>query len=443
MDTVLPSLLLQVVLIASNAFFAMSEFAVVSVNTQRMKRLAENGNKAAGRLLVITEAPSDFLATIQVGVTLSGFLASAAAADSFADPLVRALSGLPIPAATLRGIIVIVITVILSYFMLIFGELAPKRIAMKNPDGVALRVVGVIWALNRVCRPIVRFIAISTNLVLRPLGIGPESEEEPVAEEDILMMVEAGEETGAVDEREHEMIKNIFEFDDRRVSEVMTHRTDLVRVPVTATLREIAALQAENRFSRIPVYRDNVDDIVGAVFVKDLVPLLEAGTHADDTPESFMRSVLYVPEGMTCSNLLHEFQKARVHLAIVVDEYGGTEGMVTMEDLLGAIVGDLDDEHADSNAVVTLSDGVYEVGGDVPVNELEGILGEDLFENADSDTIGGFVTETLGRIPEAGETLELETEGYRFTVTEATPRAVTRVKIVREKQGGRPVPVER
>ncbi len=252
------------------------------------------------------------------------------------------------------------------------------------------------------------------------------------------MMVEAGEETGAVDEREHEMIKNIFEFDDRRVSEVMTHRTDLVRVPITATLREIAALQAENRFSRIPVYRDNVDDIVGAVFVKDLVPLLEAGSHADDTPEGFMRSVLYVPEGMTCSDLLHEFQRARVHLAIVVDEYGGTEGMVTMEDLLEAIVGDLDDEHADSGAVVTLSDGVYEVGGDVPVNELEGILGEDLFENADSDTIGGFVTETLGRIPAVGETLELSTEGYRFTVTEATPRAVTRVKIVRREKPEQP-----
>lgn len=359
MDTVLPSLFLQVILIASNAFFAMSEFAVVSVNTQKMKRLAEGGSKPAARLLVITEAPSDFLATIQVGVTLSGFLASAAAADSFADPLVSALSFIPIPASTLRGVTVFLITIILSYFMLIFGELAPKRIAMKNPDGVALKVVGVIWALNKVCKPVIKLIAASTNLVLRPLGIGPASDEEPVAEEDILMMVEAGEETGTVDEREHEMIKNIFEFDDRKVSEIMTHRTDVVGVPVTATLQDIVALQAENRFSRIPVYKEDLDDIVGAVFVKDLVPLLEPGRYADATPEKYMRSVLYVPEGMTCSNLLHAFQKARVHLAIVVDEYGGTEGMVTMEDLLETIVGDLDDEHEDDNAVVTLADGVY------------------------------------------------------------------------------------
>ena len=431
MDTVLPSLFLQVILIASNAFFAMSEFAVVSVNTQKMKRLAEGGSKPAARLLVITEAPSDFLATIQVGVTLSGFLASAAAADSFADPLVSALSFIPIPASTLRGVTVFLITIILSYFMLIFGELAPKRIAMKNPDGVALKVVGVIWALNKVCKPVIKLIAASTNLVLRPLGIGPASDEEPVAEEDILMMVEAGEETGTVDEREHEMIKNIFEFDDRKVSEIMTHRTDVVGVPVTATLQDIVALQAENRFSRIPVYKEDLDDIVGAVFVKDLVPLLEPGRYADATPEKYMRSVLYVPEGMTCSNLLHAFQKARVHLAIVVDEYGGTAGMVTMEDLLETIVGDLDDEHEEDNAVVTLADGVYEVGGDVPVNELEGLLGEDIFENADCDTIGGFITETLGRIPQAGETLPLETLGYTLTVAEATPRAVTKVTITR------------
>ena len=302
---------------------------------------------------------------------------------------------------------------------------------MKNPDGVALKVVGVIWALNKVCKPVIKLIAASTNLVLRPLGIGPASDEEPVAEEDILMMVEAGEETGTVDEREHEMIKNIFEFDDRKVSEIMTHRTDVVGVPVTATLQDIVALQAENRFSRIPVYKEDLDDIVGAVFVKDLVPLLEPGRYADATPEKYMRSVLYVPEGMTCSNLLHAFQKARVHLAIVVDEYGGTEGMVTMEDLLETIVGDLDDEHEDDNAVVTLADGVYEVGGDVPVNELEGLLGEDIFENADCDTIGGFITETLGRIPQAGETLPLETLGYTLTVAEATPRAVTKVTITR------------
>ena len=199
----------------------------------------------------------------------------------------------------------------------------------------------------------------------------------------------------------------------------------------TSALSNAEALQAENRFSRIPVYKEDLDDIVGAVFVKDLVPLLEPGRYADATPEKYMRSVLYVPEGMTCSNLLHAFQKARVHLAIVVDEYGGTEGMVTMEDLLETIVGDLDDEHEEDNAVVTLADGVYEVGGDVPVNELEGLLGEDIFENADCDTIGGFITETLGRIPQAGETLPLETLGYTLTVAEATPRAVTKVTITR------------
>ena len=426
MDTVLPSLFLQVILIASNAFFAMSEFAVVSVNTQKMKRLAEGGSKPAARLLVITEAPSDFLATIQVGVTLSGFLASAAAADSFADPLVSALSFIPIPASTLRGVTVFLITIILSYFMLIFGELAPKRIAMKNPDGVALKVVGVIWALNKVCKPVIKLIAASTNLVLRPLGIGPASDEEPVAEEDILMMVEAGEETGTVDEREHEMIKNIFEFDDRKVSEIMTHRTDVVGVPVTATLQDIVALQAENRFSRIPVYKEDLDDIVGAVFVKDLVPLLEPGRYADATPEKYMRSVLYVPEGMTCSNLLHAFQKARVHLAIVVDEYGGTEGMVTMEDLLEEIVGNIYDEFdpQEDQEIIALGDNRWRIAGSAELDDVAEALDMEFPEDEESETLGGLVFAQLNVIPEDGSHPEVELYGLHIRVEELTDRRV-------------------
>ena len=433
MDTVLPSLFLQVILIASNAFFAMSEFAVVSVNTQKMKRLAEGGSKPAARLLVITEAPSDFLATIQVGVTLSGFLASAAAADSFADPLVSALSFIPIPASTLRGVTVFLITIILSYFMLIFGELAPKRIAMKNPDGVALKVVGVIWALNKVCKPVIKLIAASTNLVLRPLGIGPASDEEPVAEEDILMMVEAGEETGTVDEREHEMIKNIFEFDDRKVSEIMTHRTDVVGVPVTATLQDIVALQAENRFSRIPVYKEDLDDIVGAVFVKDLVPLLEPGRYADATPEKYMRSVLYVPEGMTCSNLLHAFQKARVHLAIVVDEYGGTEGIVTLEDILEELVGEIWDEHDEVTEFLRKQpDGSYNIDCTTDLDDMY-----DLFEikgECEASTVSGWVLEQIDRIPKQGD--HFIAEGLEVTVTAVDNRRVMEINV-------KPVPQEK
>ncbi len=439
MDNVLPGLLLQICLIASNAFFAMSEFAVVSVNTQKMKRLAEAGNPRAKKLLIITDAPSDFLATIQVGVTLSGFLASAAAAESFAAPIVQMLAFLPISPAALHGLIVVIITMILSYFMLIFGELAPKRIAMRNPDGVALNVVNIIWALNHICRPLIRLIAASTNLVLRPMGIGPEGDNETVEQEDILMLVEAGEENGSVDEREHEMIRNIFEFDDRKVSEIMTHRTDVVGVPVTASLEEIMLLQKENHFSRIPVYREDLDDIVGAVFMKDLVPLLGPGENAGMKPEELMRSVMYVPESMTCSDLLHAFQKKRMHLAIVVDEYGGTEGMVTLEDLLETIVGDLDDEH-DEEGIVQLAENMYEADGDVTLEELEEIIGTQ--PDVESETIGGFITEKLGKIPTAGETLAMEDGCIVLTVAQATPRAVTKVTITRveKKEEAEPKP---
>lgn len=429
MDIVLPSLLLQLVLVGTNAFFAMSEFAVVSINTQKMKRLADHGNKAAKRLLIITDAPSDFLATIQVGVTLSGFLASASAADSFADPILKLLAFVPVPAASLRSVVVIAITLILAYFMLVLGELAPKRIAMKDADGVALKVVGIIWVLNKICRPVIRFIAASTNLVLKPFGIGPDSSDEPVAEEDILMMVEAGEEGGTVLQAEHAMIKNVFAFDDRKVTEVMTHRTDVIGVPTSGTLADIVTLQKDSRFARLPVYQDNLDNIVGAVFVKDIISVLSPTTHAQERPAQYMRSVLYVPESITCSAMLRAFQKEKVHLAVVVDEYGGTEGIVTMEDLLETIVGRLDEEHTDVNDVIVLEDGVYDVGGDVPVNELEGLLDENILDNLESDTLGGLITEMLGRIPAVGESLLLEEMGYKLTVMSATPRAVTRVKV--------------
>ena len=286
-----PSIVLIFMLIFVNAFFAMSEIAIISINSQKMKRLAEGGNKAAKRLLAITDSPSDFLATIQVGVTLSGFLNSAVAADNFAGPVAGLLSFLPLPAAVLRSVVLVVITIIISYFTLILGELVPKRVAMKDPDAVALKVVGIVWGMYRVCRPFVRFLAFSTNLVLKLFGIGAENEEEPVGEEDILMMVEAGEEAGSLEPHERAMIENIFEFDDLHVSEVMTHRTDIVAVERAAPLAALVALQKEERYSRLPVYEGDLDDIVGIVYLKDIIPALSGEDDGAKTAADFMQPV--------------------------------------------------------------------------------------------------------------------------------------------------------
>lgn len=424
------SILLLVVLIGINAFFAMSEIAILSINTQKMKHLANDKNKSAEHLLAITDAPSDFLATIQVGVTLSGFLASAVAADNFADPVVEMLTAAGLPGSALRSVVLLIITLILSYFTLILGELVPKRVAMKDPDTVALKSVGVVWGMYRVCRPFVKFLAFSTNCVLKLFGIGPESEDEKVDEEDILMMVEAGEDFGTIEPHERTMIENIFSFDDRRVSEVMTHRTDIVAVSETDGLKTLVKLAQEERFSRLPVYRDDIDDIVGTVYFKDVIAYLSGEVQTDTTAQALMREVLYVPASMRCTELLRQFREKKARMAIVVDEYGGTEGLVTLEDLLEAIVGDLDDEHDDEeNDIVQLSDTSWLFSGEAEVDEVEGLLGKDIFANDDSDTLNGFITATLGRIPAEGEVIPLKSDSYLCTIVSANARWIEKLRI--------------
>lgn len=429
MDTV-PSLLLLVVLIGVNAFFAMSEIAIISVNTQKMKHLAEEGSRAATHLLSITEAPSDFLATIQVGVTLSGFLASAVAADNFAGIFVAWLSFLPVSPDVVRSVVLVIITLVLSYFTLILGELVPKRIAMKDPDAVALKTVGTVWGMYKICRPFVKFLAFSTNMVLRLFGIGPENGEDRVGEEEILMMVEAGEDSGAVEPHERVMIENIFEFDDRRVSDVMTHRTDIVAVSEDDDLGTLVRLAQTERFSRLPVYRADLDDIVGTIYLKDAVPYLSDKASLGSKVSTLMREVLYVPSSMRCSLLLRQFRERRLRMAIVVDEYGGTEGLVTMEDLLEAIVGDLDDEHdEEDDSIVPLSENSWLFSGEAEIEDVEELLGKDLFANDDSDTLNGFITAMLGRIPSAGEVIPLQSDAYLCTIVSANARCIEKLRI--------------
>ena len=341
----LPSILLLIVLIGSNAFFAMSEIAILSANSNKMKKLAENGNKRAALLLKITDEPSDFLATIQVRVTLSGFLASAVAAENFAGYFDRWLSFLPISPALLHSIVLVLLTILLSYFTLIFGELTPKRIAMKFPDEMALGSVGILWAIYKFCRPFIRLLSASTNGLLRLLRIKPEDDEEKVTEEEILLMVEAGEEKGSIDREEKDFITNLFQFQDQRVSALMTHRTEICAVPDDTPISGLIEVTEHAHYSRIPVYEDSIDNIIGVLYIKDLVPLLKEEPFQKHTVREFIRPVLYVPQTLHSAQLLRQFREQKIHIAVVVDEYGGTAGIITMEDLLESIVGEIDDEY--------------------------------------------------------------------------------------------------
>lgn len=426
------SLVILILLVATNAFFAMSEIAIISTNPKKIERLSESGNRKAKYLSDIISSQSGFLATIQVGVTLSGFLSSAVAADKFAGMLTEALSFIPISQGIISGVSLVVITLILSYFTLIFGELVPKRVAMKNPEKVALAVAGPVWGFSKAMKFFVSFLAASTNGVLKLIGLGGKDEEEAVTEEDIMMLVDEGEETGAIEQHEKHMIQNILQFDDKDVMDVMTPRTDMVMMSASASAEETLLLAQKEGFSRIPVYQKDFDDIIGVAYVKDLIDCTLHGGK-DEPISKTLRKPIYVPETKLCSKLLREFQEEKVHMAIVIDEYGGTSGLVTMEDLLESIVGEIEDEtdHEDAE-IQQLSENVYLVDGGTAIEDVEKVIGVSLTteEDSDSDTVAGWVLEQLGSIPKSGEKIILPAgNGFEVSVQQIEEHRISKVLI--------------
>ncbi len=345
MDSSLGGLLLiQVVLIALNAIFACAETAIISINDNKMAMLASEGDKRAQKLMELTKEPANFLSTIQVCITLSGFLGSAFAADNFSEPLVNWVLGfgVPIPRATLDTIAVILITLILSYFTLIFGELVPKRVAMKQSEALALKVAGLISAMAKLFGPIVWFLSLSTNVVLRFMGIDPNEEDEEVSEEEIRMMVDVGTEKGTIDSAEKEFIQNVFEFDDTMAREIVTHRTKLALLWMEDPMDEWEKTIHETRHTLYPVCEETADNIIGILNAKDYFRLNDKSR--DNVMVEAVRKPYFVPDGTKADVLFKNMKKTHNSMAIVVDEYGGTLGAVTINDLLEELVGELDIE---------------------------------------------------------------------------------------------------
>lgn len=346
--SIFSSLVILSCLVMTNAFFAMSEIAVLSANPVKIRRCAEGGDQRAFMLMRMTESPSGFLATIQVGVTLSGMLASAVAAEKFAGMLVGALEFVPVDKDVLAMTSLVVITIVLSFFTLIFGELVPKRLAMKHAEKISLAISGVLWMIYQVFRPFVLLLAASTNGILKLFGIAADDGEQPVTEEDILMMVDEGSEKGTIANTECSMIRNVFEFDDKAVRDVMTRRINIKAAEIGDGIGRVLAVARQNGCSRIPVYEGCLDDIKGILYIKDIIMRGNRSAKSDLT--SYLREPVYVPETKLCSSLLRDFQDNRVHMAVVIDEYGGVSGIVTMEDLLEVIVGDIEDEYDGDSA---------------------------------------------------------------------------------------------
>ncbi len=427
------SIVLLFVLILVNAFFAMSEMAIVSLNDNMIDKLAEEGHKKAKKIKKLTENPSNFLSTIQIGVTLAGFLTSASASTTFAEMLTQAILSISPELEKFDDIIsgasVVVITVIMSYFSLVLGELAPKRMAMQKPEMIAYKVVDVLLVVKKVCTPFVKILSLSTNAVVRVFGFDPNANEEVVTEEEIRMMVDVGQEKGVIEDIQKEMINNIFEFDDIDVTDIMTHRTDMIAVEDTDTLRDVVELSIEHGYSRIPVFHEDQDNIIGIIYIKDLLKYVSESLPENQKPGDVMREAYYVPFSKNCGELFSEMTEKRVQMAVVVDEYGGTAGIVTMEDLVEAIMGNIRDEYDDEEEeIAVVSENIFTVDGTTYIEEVNELIG-DIIPEGDYDTLGGFIISLLGFLPKDGDMNEVEFENVKFTILNVEERRIGKVRL--------------
>lgn len=419
--------ILILVLTLLNAFFASAEMAIVSVNRNRIKMLADDGNKKASLLVDLLEEPNKFLSTIQVGITLAGFFSSASAATGISEVIGASLSQLGIPYA--QSISLVVITIILSYFTLVFGELVPKRIALQKSEQMAMLSVRPIVFVFKFAKPFVKLLSLSTNVLLRVIGMSDTDLEEKVSREEIKSLVDAGEEYGVINQIEKEMINSIFDFDDKLAKEVMTPRTEVYMINSQLPL-SIEELLEEN-YSRIPVYEGDIDNIIGVLYLKDFLHEAYQVGFENVNLKKLLHRPYFVPECKNIDQLFKELQKSKKHLAVLIDEYGGFSGIVTIEDLIEEVMGDINDEYDEDEPFIRKIDNdTYIVNGLISIKELNDKLHLNLDEETeDYDTLGGFLINQIDYIPSETEECMVEYENLLFKVQCVKDKRIETVKI--------------
>ncbi len=425
-------------LILVNAFFAASEIALISLNDNKIKMMAERGDKKAKMLQKLLAEPSRFLATIQIGITLAGFMASAFAAENFAGKLANYLLsyGVPLTEELLETISVMAITLLLAYFTLVLGELVPKRLALNMSERIARIAVAPLIILSKTSYPFVKLLTGSTNLIVRIFGVKPGAEEENVTEEEIRMMIDVGKEKGAIQEIEKEMIQNIFEFDNKSVSDIITHRIDIVAIPIDANLSETIEVANKEKYTRYPVYEDNIDRIVGILHAKDLLHFAgtgdSKGAEKNFSLTELIREAYFVPETIKTDQLFKDMQKNKIQMAIAIDEYGGTAGIVTMEDLVEEIVGNIFDEYDEADAEIRqikmLNTNNYLIEGTTNLDDVEKLLKADLPID-DYETLSGFVLGQLRYFPNLEENPTVQFNNLIFKVEEMSERRIEKIQV--------------
>jgi len=417
-----------VAFIICNSLFAASEIAIISVNQNRLRKNAENGDKRAVLLRKMTEDPSKLLAAIQVGVTIIALFSGAFAAQSFSGNLTVVFNRMGIPLSD--TVSVIIITMLLAYFNLVFGELIPKRIAIKKADAVALAFIQPVFYFSVFFKPLVYLLSASSDFFMKIAGVNIRDIEEDVTEEEIRLMVDAGGDTGAIDESEMEMINNVFEFDDKTAEDICTHRTDFISISVDADINELTEVLDAEKFSRIPVYEDNLDNIIGILHIKDLIKYIIQNKLDEIDLRQIMRKPYFVPFSVKTDELFENMRKKKVHLAVVLDEYGGTLGLITMEDLIEEVMGNIFDEYDEEEKpdIVVLPDNSYLVSGGADLQEVSDYFNV-LLPIDDYNTLSGFIVSQLGRIPSMEEQPEIEFNGMLFKVNKVDERRIIEVLI--------------
>lgn len=421
---ILSKLILIAILTAINAFFASAEMAIVSVNKSKVKALSEEGNKNAKLLYKLIKEPSNFLSTIQIGITLAGFFSSASAATGLSTYIANILRPLNIPYT--NEISMVVITIILSYFTLVFGELVPKRIALKKSESIALHSVKPIYFISIIAKPFIKILSLSTGLVLKLTGNNDPDIEDTVSEEEIKALIHRSTEDGLIDDDEKEMLCKVFEFNDRLAKEIMTSRSDTFLIDIDDDFKDVLDKILELNYSRIPVYKDDIDNIIGILYVRDLLAKAREVGFDNINIESILHKPYFVPETKRTNDLFKVLKEAKIHLAVLFDEYGGFSGIVTMEDLVEEIMGDIEDEYDIDEDISQIDEENYIVKGYLSVNDFNDRFNMNI-EPGDYDTLNGYLITTLGKIPNENEVVILE--DVKFTVAKIENRRVEEIKV--------------
>jgi len=437
MVSVPKQLLIQAILILINGLFAAMEIAVISLNTTKLKKLEEEGDKSASKLLRMAENPSAFLSTIQIGISLAGFLGAAFAADTLAEPLAMKFIewGVRIPIAHLNNICVVLITVILTFITIVFGELIPKRVAQQKSYELAKALSSLMIVLNKIFKPVIFLTSKTTDICLKIMHLSTAAEDENISEDDIRLMVDAGGESGTIEEDEQEMIQNIFEFNDIAASEIMTRTGDFVAIEIGASDEEIVATINDSGKSRFPVYKDDYNSIIGILIAREFLLNLASGEKKGI--EEMLHPAYCVPESIKADRLFSEMQRDKTHMAIVIDEYGETSGLVTLEDLLESIVGNIYDESdkAEAAEIEKIGENTWKALGTLQIETLAEETGIDFPEDRDYDTLAGLVLATLSKIPEDGESFTVQTEGLEIDVTKVEDKRIVEAIVTKLPEG--------